>query len=533
MLLEVWKCAACRGSTHCQEGEPGMKAYDIGGDTPSTDEFADPHAGLSTATPFADAVLRLRRRADQVCAPISFHALPWSGGRSLAGTGPLGAKYQTLFGMDFLATDLTLSGVVLDSFLKPTGPLDDAQVLAASAFGADQTFFVTCGTSLSNQIAIDAVATPGGRLLVDRAAHQSLHAAVARCVSTVDYTPALASAGAPHPPVLDLDGTARQLAAADAAGRPYDAVVLAASSYDGVRYRMDSVLDCCLAASTTSTFVVDEAWSAIDAFHPLQRPATALAVARRLRRNRSDVRVVVTHSAHKSMSAARQGSYLHVLGDPALRERVASALRARHSTSPSIPILASLDLARAHAQMVGHDRLDEAIRLADRLRVEVADNPLLSPYAVAEGLAGVAAYLDHDATTVSLDVRELGLDGADVRRRLFAEHGVYVARASRDRVLVKVHIGVEAADLDRLVVALGSIAQRAGRRTVDPVPASARDWTGERMSDLVVAYPPGVPIALPGELWSAEHQQTLDACRDANVDVYALAVDDRGRAGES
>ena len=60
----------------------------------------------------------------------------------------------------FLAeTSATTGG--LDSLLQPTGTLKKAQVMAARAFGARQTFFVTNGTSTSNKIVLQALVQPG------------------------------------------------------------------------------------------------------------------------------------------------------------------------------------------------------------------------------------------------------------------------------------------------------------------------------------------------------------------------------------
>jgi arginine/lysine/ornithine decarboxylase len=119
----------------------------------------------------------------------------------------------------------------------------------------------------------------------------------------------------------------------------------------------------CLAVSPTTAFLIDEAWSVINTFHPDLRPLTALDAAHRIAASGTPITMLVTQSARKSMSAGRQGSYLHVVAEPALIARVASTLYGRHTTSPSIPILASLDLARAHAQVHGQQLLQRSLDL--------------------------------------------------------------------------------------------------------------------------------------------------------------------------
>jgi len=56
----------------------------------------------------------------------------------------------------------------LDSLLEPTGPIKVAQELAARAFGAKRTFWVTNGTSTANKIVVQALIQPGDIVLLDR-----------------------------------------------------------------------------------------------------------------------------------------------------------------------------------------------------------------------------------------------------------------------------------------------------------------------------------------------------------------------------
>jgi hypothetical protein len=171
---------------------------------------------------------------------------------------------------------------VLDSYFQPSASLDLAQHLAAEAFRADYTFFITCGTSIANQDAFGALAGTGKRILVDRTAHQSIHIAAGQSSASVDYAPAaegLSPAGQPLPDIVQL---LEMVAAAADAGTPYNTIVLAACSYDGVLYNLHRIMSECLALSPATAFLVDEAWSAINTFHPGLRPLTALDAAHRI-----------------------------------------------------------------------------------------------------------------------------------------------------------------------------------------------------------------------------------------------------------
>jgi arginine/lysine/ornithine decarboxylase len=231
--------------------------------SPNRDDADQVPGGSDIQAPFADEVLRLRRTRPFSEPIVSFHALPWGQGRSLAGAGPIGEKYRKLFGEAFLDTEVTYSAGVLDSYFQPSASLDLAQHLAAEAFRADYTFFITCGTSIANQVAFGALAGTGKRILVDRTAHQSIHIAAGQSSASVDYAPAaegLPPAGQPLPDIVQL---LEMVAAAADAGTPYDTIVLAACSYDGGLYNLHRIMSECLALSPATAFLVDEAWSAI------------------------------------------------------------------------------------------------------------------------------------------------------------------------------------------------------------------------------------------------------------------------------
>jgi arginine/lysine/ornithine decarboxylase len=490
----------------------------------ATPECASASASVATVrTPFADAVSRLRRQEREDEQIVSFHALPWSQGRSLRDSPVMAEKYRALFGDVFLDAEMTYSGDALDSFFRPTTCLEVAQQLAADAFGADYTFFVTCGTTVANQVAFEALTASAGRVLIDRTAHQSLHVVAGQSMAEVHYAPTDDHLRAAGEPLLDVPQTLAMIGRAAEEDQPYSVVILSAASYNGVLYDLHQIMSAVSDVSPTTAFLIDEAWSAISAFHPRLRVLTALDAARRLRTVGRPVTVLVTHSAHKSMSAARQGSYLHVVGSPSVMDRVATTLYGRHTTSPSIPILASLDLARAHAEVDGHRLIDRSLYLTALLKDVLNTDSRLAGYVTAtfpETEADGGRHFVGDPTKLLLDATCLGLSGEQVRRRLFQDYGVYVARTLPCGVLFNIHIGIAEEDIVRLLDALRSLARRCRRRPTTPIASwEPADGTVDR---LLIAYPPGVPLAVPGERWDDALRDRLEAARQGGADVYSL-----------
>ena len=231
--------------------------------------------------------------------------------------------------------------------------------------------------------------------------------------------------------------------------------------------------------------------------------------------------VVVTQSAHKTMGALRQGSYIHLLGGPAAAARISEALYRNHSTSPSWPILASLDLARAHAERCGSEALARAKRLRARLLRELENDPLLRgilpppPRDAFHGMDPLVVHLHCPGSPPA------------VQAWLFARHRVLLAQ-NGDRLVARIHIGVGDSDVAALLAALRDLAARAPeiRDHLQPMPAAAA-MTGLPQPDTAcaeyfIAYPPGVPMAHPGDLWSAEIAARLAREQARGAEIHRL-----------
>ncbi|MDQ1305654.1 MAG: hypothetical protein QG671_1486 [Actinomycetota bacterium] len=455
-----------------------------------------------SSTPFADALLRLT--STEVA---SVHALPLSQGHGIAGSR-FRQKYLALVGQAYLHADVSFSSPVIDSFFKPRGCLAAAQRLAAEAFGADHTFFLTSGTTTSNTVALTAMAPYGRRILVDRTAHQSVHFGVDRSGAEVTYAgmSPRSPGGFVHG---DIEAFVEEFAEAARQDRPYHAVVLNGSSYDGSLLQLPALFDAMFDHVDTLDVLVDEAWSALNTFHPRLRATTALAAGRHLRITRPDkkLRLYVTHSAHKSMSALRQASFLHVLGDGDTVRRAERALYAVHTTSPSLPILASLDLARAQAVAEGHAVAERCLAHAQRLRTLLDDG--LLPGLVAVEPEAASRWSAPDPAKVVCDSSGLGISAQDLRIRMFHEHGIYASRGSGTRILFNIHAGVTDAVMDRLERALSELC------------ASGTDRF-DRGPGFLIPYPPGVPLTVPGEQYPDNLDELLRSFRTSGVDVFAV-----------
>jgi arginine decarboxylase len=351
-----------------------------------------------------------------------FHALPVSHGKSIVNSHWI-RDMVDFYGLEIFLAETSATCGGLDSLLEPTGPLREAQELAAETFGSRQTYFVTNGTSTANKVVVQALVQPGDIVLVDRNCHQSHHYGLMLAGAMVTYLDAYRLNQYSMYGAVPLREIKSQLLALRRAGKldRVKMLLLTNCTFDGIVYDVQRVIQECLAIKPDLIFLWDEAWFAFARFHPIYRPRTAMRAARTLaellhspdylasyqafaeevgsidaaddevlleRRllpdpARARVRVYSTQSTHKTLTSLRQGSMIHVWDQDftqKVEETFHEAYMTHTSTSPNYQILASLDLGRRQAALEGFELVQKQLENAMRLRDAVDHHPLLSKY---------------------------------------------------------------------------------------------------------------------------------------------------------
>jgi arginine decarboxylase len=490
--------------------------------------------------PFFDALKHYAER------PIgNFHALPIARGNSLFNSRWMRDMVDFYGRNIFLAETSSTSGG-LDSLLSPTGSLKEAQDKAAATWGSHHTFFATNGTSTSNKVVVQALTRPGDVVLIDRNCHKSHH-----------YGMIL---GGAHPVYLDayplpdyalygavpLRTIKQQLLELRRAGRldSVRMILLTNCTFDGLNYNPTRVMEEILAIKPDVVFLWDEAWFAFANAQPLMRRRTGMYAARKLEERlgspeyrqqykayeammadkdpdddstwldsrlmphpeRARVRVYTTHSTHKSLSALRQGSMIHVYDHDF--ERLASsqfheAFNTHTSTSPNYQILASLDLARRQMDLEGYGMVSRSYEIAFTIRRRLREDPMISKFmrvltanemvpetmrsgsrwyfgAEAEGYMpwaeqrrGIAEdEFVLDPTRITIEISGTGLNGDEFKNDILMDrYGIQVNKTSINSVLFIITIGATWGSVDFLLDVLHRIALSLEEKIADLNPA--------------------------------------------------------------
>ncbi len=365
-------------------------------------------------TPFFDNLKKYAQR------PIgTFHALPIARGKSVFKSDWI-RDMGEFYGMNLFLAESSATTGGLDSLLEPTGNIKRAQEKAARAFGADQVFFVTNGTSTSNKMAVQALVGPGDIVIVDRNCHKSHHYGMVLAGAQPLYVEAFPMTAYSMYGAVPLKTIKQALLNLRSENRLHRVkmIDLTNCTFDGHIYNTRRVMEECLAIKPDLIFLWDEAWFGFARFSPFLRPRTAMGAANdieawihnpesiqafekqhaELGDNPSDealmktrlipdpravrLRVYQTHSTHKSMSALRQGSMLLVkdIEFHTVEQQFKEAVFTHASTSPNQQLIASLDVARRQMELEGFGLVANAMEVAFAIRQAVAGNPLISKY---------------------------------------------------------------------------------------------------------------------------------------------------------
>ena len=368
--------------------------------------------------------------------------------------------------------------------LPPTGnlytagsPFDEAQRLWADLFGFEYCQFLTGGSTMGIHTGLALCARPGSKILVDRGCHR----AVFNALALLDLEPVwlerlwLREENLPGP--IALEDVERALEEHP----EVKTVCITSPTYAGVLSNIRAIAQ--LVHRHGGKLFVDGA-------HGAHLPFLGLVPFRG-----ADAVVV---SAHKTLPAMGQSALLFASGfDPDLVRRTASVFG---TSSPSYPMMASLDAARQWLADGGDEKYCRAARRAAELRQKF---PSLRPQ----------PGLSLDPCRFTLKVK----DGPAFTKQL-EERGVYPEMEDGGHVVFICTAQDSDRDFDCLEQVLEELRVQMGDCKAIPAPplpeqvilprqalfASSRVWPledceGEIAACQIAPYPPGVPVVAPGE----------------------------------
>ena len=387
--------------------------------------------------------------------------------------------------------------------------------MAADAWDADRSFFLLNGSTAGNHAFMLATVRPGDKVMVSRDLHKSLLVAlILTGAAPVYLAPRL------HPELnVGLGLSVDEVAAALELHPDTKLIALVSPSYCGVPSDLEGIAT--VAHARGIPVYVDEAWGPHFHFHPAL-PRSAMA---------SDVDGAVT-SIHKVLGGLTQSAILNVRSELIDPDRVRTTVGMVQTTSPSVLVLASIDAARRQMALHGEIMLERTIALAAEARRRLQALPGVSVLDADQ--LGIAAF---DLTKLVIDVHGLGMTGYQAEDALRNRFGIGPEMSDLVGVVCLITVGDSEASVQRLVDAFATLSRehcrvdnrRVGRRSSGAAVAAAEQAmspreaffspsraipleqaSGKISTELVIPYPPGIPVLAPGEVITDEKVAYLD-----------------------
>ena len=460
-----------------------------------------------------------------------------------------------------------------DNLHQPEGILQELQRYAASAYGAEETYYLVGGSTCGILSAVSAAIPRGGRLLIARNCHKSIyHAAYIRQLQLSYLYPELLSG-------VDICEaiTARQVQEALEREQDIQGVLIVSPTYEGRIAEVEEIAR--IVHGFGIPLIVDEAHGAHLGFHPAFAQGSS----------RAGADLVVT-SVHKTLPAMTQTALLHANGPLVDRRLLRRFLRIYQSSSPSYVLMASIDNAIHLVQEEGHRLFQRMLENWNRMLEQLSVCKVLTIWP-SMSLERAEYQRHQDIGKLIISVRNTGITGQELYRELLEKYGLQMEMACGSYVLAMFTVGDERPGYERLTNALlelDSLMLRTGARGTKlaeagemkqpedsgiPQPEDSgipqpvtdgtkrietdtawetvhtclrhrksialsecwdrpvewialKDAVGRYAGEFVNIYPPGTPILVPGERLEETDRQLIERYLEAGLKVQGITGQD-------
>ncbi|WP_112179086.1 aminotransferase class I/II-fold pyridoxal phosphate-dependent enzyme [Paraliobacillus zengyii] len=423
-----------------------------------------------------------------------------------------------------LSIDLTeLTG--LDDLHAPNEAIAEAESMASEWFNAAHTFFLVGGSTVGNLAMILATCAQNEKVIVQRNSHKSIF-------NGIELSGAWPIFVAPTYDENVRRYTApstKDLIAAIVNNPDAKVLVLTYPDYFGHTYELDEIIE--IAHKHQITVLVDEAHGVHFSVDKEMFPKSALDMG-------ADI---VVQSAHKMAPAMTMAAFLHVNVSFLKKERIAHYLQILQSSSPSYPLMASLDLARSFlATRTKEDivSIKSSIRkmryifsksdVWDLIPIKNSvDDPLKIVLHVKQGYTtksiatifeseGIFAELRTDSQLLFIHGFQAFNQWERLERAVEKVTSRLIFSAKHDTIETKHNLFPEV-----ITTLAYSYLEMPNKETEFIEWASS---VGKVTAEAVIPYPPGIPVLVRGEKITEEHLETIDYLLEKQTNFQHLNI---------
>ena len=413
-------------------------------------------------------------------------------------------QLENMFGNPFSIDVTEVPG--MDEFHDPQSIILESMKKAAALYGTRESFFLVNGSTCGILAGISAMCHRGDKILVARNCHKSVYNAI----RLLELTPVFLY---PEVTKFHIAGGIQlsQVCQAVKAHKDIKACVLVSPTYEGVVSDISGISS--FLREKGIPLLVDEAHGAHFPFGT-EFPKSAIYCG-------ADI---VIQSLHKTLPALTQTAICHVAGEGISITRLKEYLSVYQSTSPSYVLMASIDycIDWVSREKQGMIKEYEKLLFTYRKKIEGLKHMHLLRKQDITPYGGV----DYDMGKLVLSLKDSDISGADLAELLW-EQGHVVEMAAADYVILMTAPFDTRESFEQLYQVLAKIDKelkdrvagddiiynnivldrkmpvyRAVEEKKECIPLTACE--GRVSGDYLYAYPPGIPMIIPGEVFSKE-----------------------------
>lgn len=424
-----------------------------------------------------------------------------------------------------------------DNLFQTEGIIAETMKKYERLYGVKKSYLLVNGSSGGLISAILACVRPGGKLIMARNSHKSIFNALGLASIEPVYA---------YPEEAEGCGilgeiTAEEIVRCMDDNPDADAVILPSPNYYGICSNVRKIAE--EVHKRGKVLIVDQAHGAhLRLFEKYAGSGAGCACAEcgfpeSAEKQGADI---VINSIHKTLASFTQSALLNLTSDRVNPFVLEDKLQTIESSSPSYPLMATLD--------INADLLEKS---GERLIREWAGN-LEYFYNEAGRIPGLKVIIPQnlDRTKLNIDMSAYGINGNELEV-LLMERDIFIELVTGNIVMCMTGIGNTRRDYERLIEALKEIAaklgeNKAGGQAIRPagqpevltrvlekkaVPVEKEfvlidEAAGRVCGSSIIPYPPGIPIVCPGEVIDEAVIEYVKARRGAGEKVIGLTAED-------
>ncbi len=409
--------------------------------------------------------------------------------------------YRSLLSID--VTELT----GLDDLHYPSGVIKEAEDLAADLYGSNKCFFLVGGSTVGNLAMIMATCKEGDTVLVQRNCHKS----IINGLKLAKVRPIFIQPDFDF--VAQLVTGLNESFAIEMVKYYYTAkaLILTRPNYYGYTTKIDEIIS--IAHQFNMVVLVDEAHGAHFGHRSELLPKSAI-------HSGADI---VVQSAHKTLPAMTMCSYLHFNSQLVDIKKVKYYLQVFQSSSPSYPLMASLDLSRYYLAMLTNAQLQRTLLLIEQFQAALNEIPQLmvirnNQYVIDPLKITVQSMCDLSGFQLQklLEEENIFTELADANNVLFVmpltitiDLLVVVEKIKQKLKDFKIKNKIVKIDKKFFRKETGLEISYEERESLEIEVVSLEQSVGKVTAEEIIPYPPGIPLLLDGEKIETAHLEQL------------------------